>query len=123
MDKKQLTTCCLCSELKYIEVQTNQTVYCHLMCVALLVGTALYLTLFTLVSSYLRMMTVKPFVVPKTKSDRRERNLLCLCSFLSMCWDSLRPICQQTWLVVVRSMNGHYPQESRNMKQTSLFGH
>jgi len=55
MNKKLLTSCCLCSELKDILVQNNETVYRYLMCVVLLVGTALYLTLSTLVSTHLRM--------------------------------------------------------------------
>jgi len=87
MNKKLLTSCCLCSELKDIQ-SVNETVYCYLMCVVLLVGTALYLTLSSLVSSYLREVTVKPSVIPRKKSDRRERNCIA-CVHFSVCVGTL----------------------------------
>ena len=56
-------------------------------CVVLLVGTALHLIISTAVSSYLRMMIIKS-VIPKTKSDRRERNCIaCVC--FSVCAGTL----------------------------------
>jgi len=48
------------------------------------------------------MVTIKPCCTQNEVKLKREK-LHCLCSFLSMCWDSLHLICQQTWLVVVRS--------------------
>jgi hypothetical protein len=56
----------------------------------------------------------------KVRYDRQK--LHCLCLFLSMCWDCPRLSCRQTWLVAVRSSNGHCPQESGITKQTNPFG-